>query len=241
MPDPSPLDNISIVLVDTRTPANIGASARCMMNMGLGRLLLVRPPEDRKEEARKLAAGADAILAQARVFSTLAEAVADHGLVLATSRHEGRRRKNIRSPREASKLCLPLLARNRIAIVFGNEVNGLDNEDLRLCHEIVSIPSSRAFPSLNLSHAVMVIAYELYLASLPRPADVAGELARTEETEHLYCHLQQTLMTIGFLDQTNSEHMMASFRQIFGRARLDERDVRILQGVLSAIDRNATK
>lgn len=233
----SPLQNVTIVLVDTKTPANIGSTARCMMNMGMDRLVLVDPPDDRDNEACKLAAGAHAIVERAALFDSLADAIADHGLVLATSRHPGRLRQNIRTPREAAKLVVPLLARNRVAIVFGSEVNGLENSDLALCHEIVAIPTSKTFPSLNLSHAVMVMTYELFTAANGPTALSSVELARTGDVEDLYQHLQKTLQTVGFLEQDHPERMMFSFRQIFGRTRLTSRDVSILQGVLSAVDR----
>jgi TrmH family RNA methyltransferase len=231
------LDNISIVLVDTKTPANIGATARCMMNMGLSRLLLVQPPEDPARQAHKLAAGADEIIEKAVVFPSLAEALADHGLIIGTSRHAGKQRKNIRTPQEMAEHVIPILAKNRVAIVFGNEVNGLENKDLALCHEIAAIPSSDLFPSLNLSHSVMIIAYELFLASGGQVSQLRSELARSNEIEGLYLQLQETLQTIGFLERDHPERLMFSFRQLFGRARMDSRDVSMLRGVLSAIDR----
>jgi TrmH family RNA methyltransferase len=235
MPEQSALDNVSIVLVNTKTPANIGAVARCMMNTGLSRLILVRPPEDGNGEAMKLAAGAGTVLGRAARFETLREAVAEHHLVIGTSRHLARHRKNVRAPRETAERIVPLLAGHRIALVFGREVNGLDKEDLALCHELIAIPSSDAFPSLNLSHAVMVIAYELFLAAhAGLPAD-ERTLARSDEIERFFGHLQAALRDIRFLDDRNAEHMMFSLRQLFGRARLEPRDVKILRGILSAI------
>ena len=235
MPEQSALDNVSIVLVNTKAPANIGSVARCMMNAGLSRLILVRPPEDRNDEAMKLAAGAGAVLIQAARFETLLKAVADHHLVIGTSRHLARHRRNVRAPRETAERIVPLLVRNRIALVFGREVNGLEKEDLSLCHELIAIPSSEAFPSLNLSHSVMVIAYELFLAAhAGLPADERA-LARSDEIEHFVSHLQVALRHIGFLDDDNAEHMMFSLRQLFGRARLEPRDVNILRGILSAV------
>jgi tRNA/rRNA methyltransferase len=231
------LDNISIVLMDTKTPANIGAAARCMMNMGLSRLILVDPPEDKDQDALKLAVGAHEIIEKAAVFPALAGALADHGFVIGTSRHAGRQRKNVRTPREMAKQVIPILAKNRVAIVFGNEVNGLENSALALCQDIVAIPSSDVFPSLNLSHAVMIIAYELFLASGAQLKPLNDKLARIDDIEGFFVQLQQTLQTIGFLEQDHPERLMFSFRQLFGRARMNSRDVSMLRGVLSAIDR----
>ncbi len=231
------LDNISIILVGTKTPANIGAVARCMMNMGLSRLILVDPPIDRNHEALKLAAGADAVLAAARTCDTLAAAVADHHLVLGTTRHKGKQRKSLRSPRVQAEQVVPLLAHNRAAIVFGNEVNGLTNQELALCHELIAIPSAEAFPSLNLSHAVMIVAYELFLAAGAAPSVSRTALAAGADAEQFYRHLQRTLQDVEFIDPSKPERMMLSLRQLFGKARLGERDIKILQGILSAVDR----
>jgi TrmH family RNA methyltransferase len=236
-----PLDNISIVLVDTKTPANVGAVARGMMNMGLSRLVLVDPPEDAKGDARRLAAGAEEILDRALICRKLREAVADQGLVIGASRHRGRRRRNVHTPRELAQRAVPLLDRNRISLVFGNEVNGLDNSDLALCQELVLIPSSRTFPSLNLSHAVMIVMYEFFVAQPDADAAPAPELAPVEALEHFYGHLRELLATTGFIDHVSEERMMFSLRQLFGRARLDAREVRMLRGVLSAARGEALK
>lgn len=234
----SPLANITIVLKDTRTPANIGSVARCMANTGLRYLALVNPPVDPDNQAGKLAAGADGILAQASRHASLAEAIAGHGLVIGTSRHGGRLRQNVRTPRDMAANAVPLLSRNRIAIVFGNEINGLENQDLDLCQEIIAIPSDEAFPSLNLSHAVMVIAYELFLAGRTAPPLAPMDLATSEDLERFLAHLQTLLVNAGFFGQEQPERLMRTFRQIFGRARLSARDVSILRGVISAFDRS---
>ena len=235
MAERSLLDNVSIVLVHTKTPANIGAVARCMMNMGLSRLILVQPPDDPDNDARKLAAGADRVLDTARSFGSLAEAVAEHHLVVGTSRHLTRHRRNVGTPREAAERIVPFLGRNRAALVFGNEVNGLDRSDLALCNGLIAIPSSDAFPSLNLSHAVLVVAYELFLAAHADSSVEGRPLARSAELEQFYSHLQSALQDIGFLDDANTEQMMFSLRQLFGRASLEPRDVSILRGILTAM------
>jgi len=231
------LNAVSIILVDTKTPANIGATARCMMNMGLSRLVLVRPPTYESPEAKKMAADAAGILDSAEVFSSLEHAIADQSFVLGTSRHSGRLRVNIHTPQEAARLIIPALSLNKVAIVFGSEVNGLNRRDLSLCHEFITIPSSNIFPSLNLSHAVMIIAYELFLSSHEQHLPAARELAQVGMVEDFYRHLKKTLDEIDFLDHSSSQRMMFSLRQLFGRSRLSQREVCILRGVLSAIDR----
>ncbi len=231
------LDSISIVLVDTKTSDNIGAAARCMMNMGLVRLALVRPPADFLQKASKLAAGSDTILEQAKIFSSLKDAVADCGLVLGTSRHKGRLRKNILAPQDAAREVISILSPNRAAVVFGNEVNGLTREDIACCHELISIPSTDRFPSLNLSHAVMIIAYELFRAAQELHPLSTPELATSEATDAFYLQLQKTLLDVGFLERDHPERMMLTIRQIFGRARLSKRDVSVLRGILTAVDR----
>jgi TrmH family RNA methyltransferase len=239
MPVTINLHNLSIVLVDTKSPANIGSTARCMMNMGLSRLVLVQPPEDPVQSAAKLAAGADAILAQAELFPTLREAVADCALVFGTSRHKGRLRKNIRTPHDIAEEIIPLLSKNKIALVFGNEVNGLTRDDLALCNEIITIPSSDSFPSLNLSHAVMIMAYELFLASKTHLTPDVKEFAASGMVEDFYLHLEQTLLEIDFLDKGETDRMMFTLRQLFGRARMGPRDVAVLRGILTAVERAA--
>jgi tRNA/rRNA methyltransferase len=134
---------------------------------------------------------------------------------------------------------MPYLSGNRIAIVFGNEVNGLENDDIALCHELISIPSSSAFPSLNLSHAVMVVAYELFVAAQAKLPASDRTLAPSGELEQFYEHFQKSLQDMGFIDKAHPEHMMFSLRQLFGRSRLDSREVSILRGILSQIERSS--
>jgi TrmH family RNA methyltransferase len=233
------LHNVSIILVETKTPANIGSVARCMKNTGLSRLILVDPPNDRNGDASRLAAGASDILAAAEIYHSLDEALADHHLVIGTTRHKGKQRKNIRSPHVQAAQAVPLLVHSKVAVMFGNEVNGLTTNELARCHELIAIPSADAFPSLNLSHAVMVVAYELFLAAEAAPLSAQPALAAGADTEHFYRHLQQTLQNIEFLTPSQSDRMMRSLRHLFGKARLDDRDIKILQGILTSVDRAA--
>ena len=241
MANDDPLQNVSIVLVRTKTPGNIGAVARCMMNMGLSRLILVRPPKDDAGEALRIAAGAERIIEQAARVATLPEALEGHELVIGTSRHGGRLRRNIGAARDIIERVLPLLTRNRAAILFGREVNGLDRKELALCNEILSIPSSEDFPSLNLSHAVMVVAYELFVAARLRPPAAERSLAGAPDLERFFSHLQQALLQVGFFTEDQPDRLMLSLRQLFSRAQPDERDLQMLRGILTAIERTSQK
>ncbi len=120
-------------------------------------------------------------------------------------------------------------------MAFGSEKEGLTNEELFLCHLFVRIPSRESFPSLNLAQAVMVVCYELFKASVEIPASPV-QLAQAEQTETMFEHMEKTLLDIGFLDRNHPKRMMWVLRRLFGRSQMDEREVRILQGIWSQMD-----
>jgi tRNA/rRNA methyltransferase len=229
------LDALSIVLVRPRFPENVGSVARVMKNMGLHRLILVDGCSSLHPNAYKLASGAEEILERAEEFPTLGEAVSGMGCVVGTTSRRGKERTPFLSPRDLLKELIPLSITNSIALVFGPEREGLTNEELSLCRLTVRIPSSRAFPSLNLSHAVMILCYEFFQSSLPikeRPA----ELARTEDLEKMFEHMEGTLLDIGFLEPKHPAPIMRVLRRLFGKSQLDPREVQILHGIWSKVD-----
>jgi tRNA (cytidine32/uridine32-2'-O)-methyltransferase len=229
---------IRFVLVAPRHPGNIGAAARAMSTMGLDELWLVAPASFPHAEATALAAGADALLARARVVATLREAVADCGLVYATS---ARPRTAYYwpelTPRAAAPRLLAAALDGPAAVVFGTERTGLTNEELELCAAVVRIPSSPEFESLNLAQAVQVLAYEIRCAREgpaplpPRPVP----LAPSAELERLSAHLDEVLTEVGFTDRIRSPHLSRRFARIFGRAELDQHEVGMLRGFLAAV------
>lgn len=227
-----------IVLVDTNHPGNIGASARAMKNMGLSELYLVRPKLFPHAEATARASGADDILESARVFATLEEAIADCGLVVGTSARQRHLPWEIVEPRE----CASMIARDgrtgHAAVVFGSERYGLTNEELARCNALVTIPTSGEYSSLNIAMAVQVIAYEIWMATrpgapAPPPRDVP--LATAEEMVRLYAHIEEVLEEINFRDRTGGGHLMARIRRLFNRAHLDQNEMNILRGILTAV------
>lgn len=232
---------VRIVLVGTTHPGNIGAAARAMRTMGLDRLTLVAPREFPSEEATARAAGADEVLANARVCATLAEALAECRFAVgASARLRGLSWSTV-SPHEVAPRLLAEARDGEAAVVFGRESSGLSNDELAACHALLHIPTDPGFSSLNLGMAVQVVAYELHLAMLgegaPRPApERLDPLATIEDLERFYVHLERTLVDAGFLNPANPRHLMRRLRRLFSRALLEEKEVRILRGILTALE-----
>ncbi|HEY1891527.1 MAG TPA: RNA methyltransferase [Steroidobacteraceae bacterium] len=229
---------ISIVLVEPSHPGNIGAVARAMKNMGLTRLMLVNPRQFPHSEAIARASGAADVLAGARVVTTVAEAVAGCGFVVATTSRARDQYFRVADVREAAQRVLSESHRGPAAILFGSERAGLTNEQLEAAHLLIRIPASAAYPSLNLAMAVQIVTYELFRARGVRidTAPAAGPLAEPQEMERLFAHLAQVLEEIDFRDRTQGgTHLMARLRRLFQRAALDRNEVNILRGILTAV------
>ncbi|HJS90284.1 MAG TPA: RNA methyltransferase [Steroidobacteraceae bacterium] len=230
--------DIRIVLVEPSHPGNIGAVARAMKNMGLDRLVLVSPRQFPHSEAIARASGADDVLGQARVVTTVAEAIAGCGFIVATTSRTRDQYFRVADVREGAQ---HLLAQSRLApaaVLFGPERAGLTNQQLEAAHLLLRIPASEAYPSLNLAMAVQIVAYELFrargVAIDATPA--AGPLADPVEMEKLYRHLAQVLEEIDFRDRTQGgTHLMARLRRLLQRAVLDRNEVNILRGILTAV------
>jgi tRNA (cytidine32/uridine32-2'-O)-methyltransferase len=232
------------VLVRTSHPGNIGGAARAIRTMGFQRLELVTPYRFPDPEANALAAGADDVLEQAGIHRELVDGLAGTSLALGLSAR--RRGVNLPelSPREAAQQVLAAAARGeQVALVFGNERTGLENEELARCHAMVRIPSVDDFSSLNLSQAVQVMAYELRVAmlgdtpaSVPLHEEPPADAARMEQ---FYVHLAQTLDDIEFHKGREPTTIMLRLRKLFQRAQPDERELRVLHGILADAQRMA--
>ena len=231
----NPLENIRIVLVDPKYGGNIGSICRVMMNMGITDLVLVDPHDKLDwEEARRLACHAGEVLEKRQVFQTLEEAVADCTVVAGTSARTGMYRDHAGLPREIAPVVLDSAAHHKTALVFGREDTGLFNEELAVCTHIINIPSSEIYRSLNLSHAVMVCCYELFLLAgsgdyqppRERSAEAGGEMR-----DRLFEAWGEMMLETGFCEPEKLEHMMMGLRRIFSRGKLTENDARILLGL----------
>jgi TrmH family RNA methyltransferase len=239
------LDRIRFVLVATSHPGNIGACARAMKNMGLSDLALVAPARFPDPEASARAAGAEDLLAAARVHATLADAVADRAFVVATSARRRSLDWPTLTPRLLGERIAALPADARIAVVFGPERIGLSNEELALAGACVEIPAAPEYSSLNLGAAVAVLAYECRIAASARadglvdaapPVDADASPAATHaELESYYARLEPALARSGFLDPANPRHLMRRIRRLYARAAPDRDELNILQGMLNAL------
>ncbi len=235
------LQRVRVVLVGTVHSGNIGSAARAMKNMGLSQLCLVAPVEFPHREASYRAVQAGDILDAARVTLTLEQAVADCALVIGTSARERRIQLPQLSPREFAPHCVAMPADTRIALVFGREDSGLNNEELRLCHAHVHIPTSARYTSLNLAAAVQLLCYELRMAALAANTEQASApawdepLATVEGMERFYEHLEITLTEIGFLNPAAPRQLMTRLRRLFNRVQVDQMELNILRGVLTEI------
>jgi len=235
---------IRYVLVRTSHPGNIGSAARAIRTMGFDRMALVAPHRFPDREASALAAGADDVLENATVSEGLVDALAGTSLALGLSaRRRGVDLEEI-SPREAAARALAAAARGeQVALVFGNERTGLENEELARCHAMVRIPSVDDFSSLNLAQAVQVMAYELRVASLgevavPVRADVEPP-ADAAQMERFFEHLSQMLDDIDFHKGRAPTTIMLRLRKLFQRAQPDERELRVMHGIFADAQRMA--
>lgn len=234
------LARVRIVLVRPTHPGNVGGVARAMANMGLRRLQLVAPacsPDDNEAQAR--AAEGIAVLDAAEVFDDLDAAVGDCGWLVGTSARRRRIPWPLVDAREAAAETLREVERCETAILFGTESSGLDNEDLQRCHRRLCIPAEENYSSLNLAMAVQVVCYELRQAAagdVAPPPEEDYPPATESEMRHFYDHLLATLEGLKMIHPAAPRQFGARVRRLFSRVRMDQMEVGMMRGVLSAID-----
>jgi TrmH family RNA methyltransferase len=251
-------DNIYFVLVEPGEPGNIGASARAIKNMGFRNLCLVNPPAEMTDEGRWFARNAHDVLDSAEVYASVAEAIEDKPIIVGTTRRRGKRRGLITPAREGAAKLYDLAENNKVAILFGREARGLFNEEVEECGFMLAIPSSRLQPSLNLSHAVMIIAYELYLAGYDRADDGGGQgpcavspggaqapvLAGHGQVGGLYERISEALELLEYLprgDRNIKKKIITNLKHFIGRAGLTEWELKMLLGLCYQVEKKVDK
>ncbi len=241
------LSNICVVLVETTHPGNIGGVARAMKNMGLSDLRLVSPKRFPHDDAVWRAASAGEMLNTATVTETLAEAVADCGLVIGSSARDRRIPWPLLPPRQCAAQAVAEASTHKVALVFGREDRGLTNDELRACNLHVCIPSNPEYSSLNLAMAVQVISYECRVAALDNNEDISAmaewdqPVATAEAMRQYFVHLEETLVEIGFLQPRAPKQLMTRLKRLYHRTRPDEMEMNILRGILTTTQQRLRK
>jgi len=231
-----------VVLVEPQLPENIGAAARAMANFGLSRLRLVAPrPSWPNPKAQMMAAGADRVLDGAMLYDSLHAAIADCSFVFAATARAHDQAKPVVGAAEAAALTAPRIAAGEaVAVVFGRERNGLENDEVALADRILTLPVNPAFASLNLAQAVLVVAYEWFKLAgggkLPFAMPEKSATAPKEQLLAFFASLERELEKVEFFRPPDKrETMQINLRNIVTRMAPTQQDIQTLHGVIMAI------
>ncbi|MEM5527321.1 tRNA (cytosine(32)/uridine(32)-2'-O)-methyltransferase TrmJ [Gammaproteobacteria bacterium AS21] len=233
------LQNIRIVLINTFHPGNIGAAARALKNMGLTNLYLVDPVDYPHPEATSRAAGAQDVLDQAVVVKTLDEAIGDCQLVIGTSARNRTFDLPLLDVKQGAQKALSEAGDANVAIIFGRESKGLLNEELQKCNFHLFIPTNPEYPVLNISQAIQIVCYEIWLNNqqqVPASKD-ARAYPSQQDMDFFYQHLDSTLRAAHFLVPQHEGNAMQKLQRFFNRARPEKVELGMLRGVLSSIEK----
>lgn len=236
---PSDTPQPAFVLVRPQMGENIGAAARAMLNFGLDRMRIVDPRDGwPNQSAVAMASGAGRVLDDAVLVDRTVEAVADCTYVFATTARQRDLTKPVLTPERAMELARQKIeAGEKVAVLFGPERAGLENDDIALANAIISVPVNPEFPSLNLAQCVLLTGYEWRrqtVETAPEVTEMAGsEWASAIEVDRLAGHYEETLDHAGFFfPETKSDSMKLNLRNLWSRMPLTQADVRMLHGIL---------
>jgi len=249
--------NVYFVLVEPGEPGNIGASARAIKNMGFRNLCLVKPPAAMSEEGRWFARNAHDVLDSAEVFASVKEAIRDKAVVVGTTRRTGKRRGAILPVEKGTAKVRELAENNKVAVLFGRETRGLHNDEVDECGFMIRIPSSEIQPSLNLSQAVLIIAYELS-KYWEAPKELPGSRLKKKydnsalveglkahgEIAALYERLARVLELLEYVprgDRNLIKNISVNMKHFIGRAGITEKEMNMLLGICTQIEKKVAK
>jgi tRNA/rRNA methyltransferase len=225
-------ENITIVLNKPKYPGNVGSVARCARNMGIENITVVGNKDLALEEMKQMATHfAAGIVDRIQHFDGLDDALARFHYIVGTTSRRGSARGPVVSPREMAARIVEISQENAVALLIGPEDTGLSNDDLRFCHMLVTIPTSKNNKSINLSHAAMILCYEIFVANMEPMEAFTPRLALSAEIEGMYDHMKGLLMKIGFLNPENPEFWMMHIRRFLSRTNLLSKEVKIIRGI----------
>ena len=236
------LKQFRIVLCETSHPGNIGSVARAMKTMGFLDLYLVNPKEFPSRHAEALACGAEDILQKATIVTSLESALKNINHVIGFTARKRELTQPHKNVRDLSKQLINEASNNKIAIIFGNETNGLSNLELQHCQSLGFIDANSKYSSLNLAHAVQIVCHEIRMVSeLPIKNKILKQTTKKYVSHDLqngfYKHLEEILDEIGFLKKIQADRLMMRLRLLFNRTQMEKEEVNILRGILSEIQK----
>jgi TrmH family RNA methyltransferase len=232
----SPLKNVVVVLNEPQNLVNIAGVVRGMKNMGLARLRLVRPGEFDAWRIGGIAHRSEDVVGQAERFESLPEALTDAVFVVGTTARARTAHRNYVRPREVAGKIVDRAREGTVALLFGREDRGLDNDALDLCHAAAIIPTDPDYSSLNLAQAVLLLSYEVFLAAtghgdpLPRGRR-STRPATVEELENTYAALEEGLHRIEFYKAREPAAIMRTLRTLISRSEPDLQEAGLLRGI----------
>ncbi|RJQ66277.1 MAG: RNA methyltransferase, partial [Desulfobacteraceae bacterium] len=210
-------------------------------NMGVGRLVVVAPENCDLKRIMALAThAAIEVVEEMSCHDRLQDALAPFNYVVGTTARRGGQRQRVFAPDQMAQRLIPISQANQVALLFGPEDRGLTNEEIRLCHQLVTIPTA-PFSSLNLAQAVMVLCYELFKTGVAPPQAVTPRLATRFELDGMYAQIKDLLVRINYIQPENPDYWMGKLRHLFTRIQLRAGDVSIIRGVGRQIDWYAGK
>ena len=236
-----------IVLVNTQIPENLGATARAMLNFNLKNLRVVSPFfQLSNEKIIPLSAGADSVIKNIKKFEVFEDSVKDLNILIAiTNRLRSVKKKQINF-QKLNKIIFN--STNKVGIIFGPEKSGLENEHLSICDYSLKINSNPKFSSLNLSHAVSIVAYEIWSRNYPKRNQISNSKKKKDfqatkgELSNFLLILQRNLEENGFFSVMERKKILVQkIRNIFNKLELTSRDISTLLGVIKNLRKNKQK
>jgi tRNA (cytidine32/uridine32-2'-O)-methyltransferase len=235
------LDNIRIVLVEPKHPGNIGAVARAMKTMAMKSLYLVRPANFPSHDAERRAVGAIDTLNAAKIVSDLEDAVGECSIVVGTTSRNRAHPHPILTARTCGETLVRAAGdRTPVAVLFGTERTGLNNQDMNACNYQLAIPTNPDFSSLNLASAVQLLCYEIFMASdqVSLPDVKSVDYPSQSDLEYFYKTLEKTLDSRGLLVEASREINLAKIRRLFGRSKPRVGELKLLHTLVKLMDRD---
>ena len=232
--------NLKVILVEPNGPLNVGSVARLCANFEVDELRIISPKCDIYSlEAKKMALKGQKYLDKCKVFNNLEHAIFDCDLVLAScGRIEKSKDSFLESPEDISQWISSIEKIDNLAILFGREDRGLSNSELLFAHKILNITTSKKYPSLNLSHAVSIILYELNRSSKRNfKGDLkAFDLASSKQINDSFFEIEELLIKVGYLLKHTSKAKISKFKKFILRANTSTHEMNILRGIVHQIN-----